>query len=198
MLGYIESLSPNLVELRPIVIATRWALPTPEFDDLQLADPLRLYPSLIDQFADVDFSSRLTKADLTVLKDVPEETVKRAFAEILGEPDVPKDWGGEQYDLWTTHLFVERQMLTAAVMFKGPAKFSPMTIKSLGEQGDQIDRLADTPADVLVVQHCHSITSRVANMLRAYASDFRRPRRYLLIDGYDTIRILRHFGRLPI
>jgi hypothetical protein len=33
-------------------------------------------------------------------------------------------------------------------------------------------------------------------MLRTYASDLRRPRRYLVIDGYDTVKILRHFRYL--
>jgi hypothetical protein len=116
-----------------------------------------------------------------------------AFAEILGEPDVPKDWGGEQFDLWTTHLLVEGQPLRAAFLFKGPAEFKPMTIASLGKNGDQIDRLSSTVADVLVIQHCHSITAPVVNMARVYASDPRHPRRYLMIDGYETIKILRHF-----
>jgi hypothetical protein len=31
-------------------------------------------------------------------------------------------------------------------------------------------------------------------MLRVYASDPRHPRRYLLIDGYDTVKLLHHFG----
>jgi hypothetical protein len=69
-----------------------------------------------------------------------------------------------------------------------------MTIASLGKHGDQIDRLSSTAADVLVVQHCHSITAPVVNMLRVYASDPRHPRRYLVIDGYDTIKLLHHFG----
>ena len=34
----------------------------------------------------------------------------------------------------------------------------------------------------------------VVNMLRVYASDPRHPRRYLLIDGYDTVKLLHHFG----
>jgi hypothetical protein len=138
----------------------------------------------------------MSKSDLDVLKDMPEFEIKKAFAEILAEPDVPKDWGGEQFDLWTTHLMVGGQPLRAAFLFKGPAEFKPMTIASLGKNGDQIDRLAATAADVLVVQHCHSITAPVVNMLRIYAGDPRHPRRYLVIDGYDSIKVLRHFGRL--
>jgi hypothetical protein len=73
-----------------------------------------------------------------------------------------------------------------------------MTIVSLGKNGDQIDRLAQTAADLMVVQHCHTITVPAFNMLKAYASNFRDPKRYMLIDGFDTIRILRHFGYLSL
>jgi len=33
-------------------------------------------------------------------------------------------------------------------------------------------------------------------MLRVYASDPRHPRRYMIIDGYQTLMILRHFGHM--
>jgi hypothetical protein len=189
----VQEATAQTIEIRPILIGSRWARPSPEIEDFHPVEACYLWPGAVDQFAGVDFSQRMTKADLNVLKDVPESVVKAAFAEILGEPDVPKDWGGEQFDLWTTRLSVEGQPLRAAFLLKGPAEFKPMTIASLGKNGDQIDRLSSTAADVLVIQHCHSITAPVANMARVYASDPRHPRRYLTIDGYDTIKILRHF-----
>lgn len=194
VLAYVQDATAKTIEVRPIVIATRWARPSPEIEDFHPAEACSLWPSSIDQFATVDFSQRMTRTDLNVLKEVPESVVKSAFAEILGEPDVPNDWGGEQFDLWTNRLSVGGQQLRAAFLFKGPAEFKPMTISSLGKNGDQIDRLSSTAADVLVIQHCHSITAPVVNMARVYASDPRNPRRYLMIDGYDTIKILRHFG----
>jgi integrase len=36
---------------------------------------------------------------------VPEDTVKRAFAWLIGESYVPKDWGGERSDLYTSRVF---------------------------------------------------------------------------------------------
>lgn len=161
-------------------------------------DTAHVWPSAVDQFAGVNFRPRLAKADLDVLKAVPEKKIKQAFAEIIGESEVPKDWGGEQFDLRTTVMSVEGQRLRAAIAFKGPARFRPMTIASLGKNGDQIDRLAQTAADLMVVQHCHTMTATVVNMLKAYASNFRDPKRFMLIDGLDTIRILRHFGYLSL
>jgi hypothetical protein len=61
----------------------------------------------------------------------------------------------------------------------------------LGKNGDQLERLARTAADILVLQHCHEVTPAVISTLRAHASDYRNPRRYLVIDGYDTLRIIR-------
>lgn len=197
VLGYVRNLTPDDLELRPIVIASRYLRPTPEIDDWYPVDPGYVWAAAVDQFADVDWSQNISVADLKVLKGMPEQKVKEAFAEILGEPVVPKDYGGEQFDLWTTNrLSVEGQLLRAAIAFKGPAKFHPMVIADLGKNGDQIDRLAQTAADILVVQHCHSIRAPVVNMLRVYASDPRNPRRYMTIDGFETIKILRHFGYL--
>jgi hypothetical protein len=71
-----------------------------------------------------------------------------------------------------------------------------MTIAMLGKNGDQIERLARTSAELLVVQHCHEIRPEVFSMLRSVASNFRDIRRYMLIDGYDTYRILAAYGHL--
>lgn len=138
----------------------------------------------------------LTKADLKQLSVVPEQQVKEWLAEILGEPSLPNDWGGEQFDLWTDRITIDGTRLRAAFALKGPAKFHPMTVADLGKNGDQISRLAQTVADLLVVQHCHTITAAVEHTLRAFAVDPANPRRYMTIDGYQTVRILRHFGYL--
>jgi hypothetical protein len=196
MVAYLTVVEANEVHLRPAVIGERLFRLTNAEPDVP-ADPLALHPSKIDAFDGVDWSRRVSSSDLDKLREVPERTVKEAFAEIIGEPVIPQDWGGERSDLWTTRLRIGGVYWTAAFLFKGPAKFAPMTIAMLDKNGDQIDRLASEPADVLVVQHCHSIRAEVHGMLRAYAlSDWKSPRRYLTIDGYDTVRILRHFGRL--
>ena len=50
------------------------------------------------------------------------------LAEIVSEPFVPKDWGGERSDLRSTRLTIEGRPCAAAFMFKGPAKFKPLTV----------------------------------------------------------------------
>lgn len=198
LLGYVEDITAGEVELRPIVIARRRLHPAPEIPIYYADDPSWVSPAAVDQFAGVDFRLPLVRVDLDVLRGVPEMKVKTAFARIFAEPEVPVDWGGEQFDLWTAKVSVEGRPLRAAIAFKGPAAFKPMTIATLGKNGDQIDRLAQTAADLMIVQHCHAITPPVVNMLKAYANNPRNPKRYMTIDGYDTIKILRHFGEIRL
>jgi hypothetical protein len=195
VLGYVQDLADAAITIRPILIADRWGpgVHKPGFGFIE-EEPPRVWPRDVDQFDGVDWGLQLTRTDLKVLAGVSEEQTKKWLAEILGEPEVPKDWGGEQYDLWTDRITVNGKRVQAAIALKGPAKFHPMTVADLGKNGDQVSRLAQTAADLLVVQHCHTITAQVFHLLHAYAARPGNLRRYLAIDGYDTIRILRHFG----
>jgi hypothetical protein len=94
-------------------------------------------------------------------------------------------------------VFARGRQVSAAWLFKGPGYPRAMDINALGKNGDQIDRLFTEPAELLVLQHCHQIKPSVVGMMDAYAHDARRPRRYMIIDGADTGRILRSLGLLP-
>lgn len=127
------------------------------------------------------------------MRDIKERVFKAALGKILHE-STPTDWGGESSDFLTSHLHLQGQRVRAAFLLKGPAKFSPMTISHLGQNGDQIVRLAHEPADVLVVQHCHDITSPVIEMLKVFATQPSNPRRYCLVDGRESLRLLEAFN----
>jgi hypothetical protein len=157
-----------------------------------------LFVDGIDNFKAVEQVPSPSTKEIGILRDIPEEDVKVAFAEIIGEPDIPKDWGGETSDLVTTQLRIDGQRTSAAFMFKGPAggkKFRQMEISDLGKRGDQIERLTTEPVDVLVVQHCHKVGSAVRNTVRAFCNQTGRERRYCVISGYDTYRVLKAYGK---
>ncbi|MFG2064317.1 hypothetical protein ACGFIK_23180 [Micromonospora sp. NPDC048871] len=197
LIGTVTNLSAEQVELRPVFIGIRSFVD----DDLPAgasASRARVYPSDIGQFSGIDFASPFAEAEGEAVLRVPEDTVKRAFAELLGEPYVPKDWGGERSDLYTSRVFARGRQLSAAWLFKGPGFPRAMDIKALGKNGDQIDRLFTEPAELLVLQHCHQIKPSVVGMMDAYAHDARHPRFYMIIDGADTGRILRSLGLLPV
>jgi hypothetical protein len=132
------------------------------------------------------------------MRGVPEEQVKAIFAGLLAD-HLRNDWGGEECDHFTASVHLSGTRLTAAFALKGPAggkKFRPMTPSMLGKHGDQIYRLAQTPARLLVVQHCHEILPSVRDTLRSFAVRPHDPRRYCLINGKDTYRILKAYGKL--
>lgn len=150
----------------------------------------RIYPEQIDCFRPIR-DVRAPKLDqLTALRDIPEAEVKKHIAEIVGEPFVPIDWAGEKSDLYTSRVTVDGRPVSAAFLLKGPAKFAPMHPADLGRRGDQIPRLFDEPAELLVLQHCHKIMPTVVRQMEAFAVHPSRPRLYCIIDGADTYRIL--------
>lgn len=200
MLGHVAAVGASEVELRPLAIATRLLQPPEGRAAEWTPHPRwqRIDVSEVEQFAGIDFS--VAPGALDVMKTVPEASVKAALAGLIGEPTIPKDWGGEQSDLWTTRLRLEGRPHSAAFLLKGPAGGSmwrPMTIGMLGKNGDQLQRLATSPAEVLVVQHCHEIGPHVVSMLESIASDMRNPRRFMVIDGYHSYSLMRATGRVP-
>ncbi len=159
-----------------------WAHKYGEFYNIHLED--------FDEFSkvkEVSFSSSFEDMEY-----ISESVFKEALGKILSE-STPKDWGGEMSDFVTSHLHIDGQRVRAAFLLKGPAKFSPMTAKHLGKNGDQIYRLSQEPVDVLVVQHCHDITSAVVATLKALATQPSNPRYYCLIDGRESLRLLEAF-----
>ena len=161
------------------------------------SNTVRVFPQQIDCFAGMANERRTTAAEISALKEVPEEVVKHAFAEIVGEPFVPKDWGGEKSDLSTSRLSVGGLPTSAAFIFKGPSVPGPMHLSKMGKNGDQLVRAFDEPVELVVVQHCNQITNPVVRVAEALASNLGRPRRYCIIDGADTVAILKSHGKFP-
>ncbi|MDG0853382.1 methyltransferase [Pelomonas puraquae] len=166
---------------------------------LPFASSLQLLPTSIDQFSRMDPHWMPSKTEFERMREVPEQKVKETIAGMLGELHVPADWGGEESDLFSGTLLVDGQRRTGAFLLKGPAKFHPMTMKDLGKNGDQVYRLFNPPADIYVVQHCHTIGPAVRKTVEAFAlqRSLVAPCRFMFIDGYDTARLLRAAGEWP-
>jgi hypothetical protein len=198
VLGLITGVLGTTIEAIPFVIAN----PMPGLGQAATSigkhwfSRLECFVDSIDSFNAVQNVSPITsKRELNALKLISEQTVKAAFAEIIGEPTVPSDWGGERSDLFSNRVILDGKRISAAFAFKGPAQFRPMTMAQLGKNGDQIDRLFSEPADLLILQHCHEITQPVRAAMRAYAQQMGKPRLFCLIDGYDTLRLFRAYNK---
>ncbi len=193
MFAYIKEHKGNELELRPIFIGGRMIDTGTPFG--RLAETLQIHVEDIDEFQKTrDISRRFLKLD--ALKDIPEKQTKLWIAEILNEESVPNDWGGENSDLFTNHIHINRQRLNAAFLLKGPSKFHPMTHKDLGKNGDQITRLYDEPASVYILQHCHSVTPAIYKTMVAFSSRFNKISNFCIIDGFDTLRLLKAYGKI--
>lgn len=199
LLGVVSSITDSDIQVVPYVLA---------YPFIHLLDGgasvvggrwpwhLETHVDLIDTFSRVHaFERPRSRTELRVLQTVSEANVKAAFAEIIGEPTIPSDWGGERSDLFSSRVEIDGRRVPAAFAFKGAAKFHPMTLADLGKNGDQIDRLFSEPADLVVLQHCHEITPPVRGMMRAYAQRMGQLRTFCVIDGYDTLRILAAYDK---
>lgn len=191
VVGVVDHISNGVIEAIPIAIG-KPVVPTA---DLPLVSPYdcEVHVDHIDSFAKCAAEPIPNEAELRALWKVPEIQVKTAFAEIIGEPLVPKDWGGERSDLFTSYLRLGARRISAAFAFKGPARPHPMSLFDLGVRGDQIIRLVSEPADVFILQHCHEVRAEVRHMLRTYS--LHHGHKYCVITGFDTIRVLAAYSK---
>lgn len=195
--AYVTEITKDTVRAVPYVIGD--LVENHSAMSLPFDQSLRLWPGAVEQFSGVDQRWGPSAAEFAQLAEVPERKVKEVIAGLLGERHVPSDWGGEESDLYSGELLIAGQRHTGAFLLKGPAKFHPMTPKDLGKNGDQIYRLFNTSADVYVIQHCHTIGPAVRKTIEAFAlqRSLTAPCRYLILDGYDTARLLRAAGEWP-
>jgi hypothetical protein len=182
----------RIITVRPIFIG--WELET-AIDQSLTRDRGEVWPDEIDQFSQARLVRATTQSDLRRVGRLPEQAVKQAFAEIIGEHCIPRDWGGESSDLFTAQLTMRGQGIAAAFAFKGPGTRGRLYIAGLGKRGDQAVRLADEPADLLVIQHHGEIDPMVRRQLQALAQA--RGKRFMVLDGQATARLLKAYDKLP-
>jgi hypothetical protein len=186
----------NKVEVFPFIVGEMVEDPG-DLLRAPFSQTVRLFPGRIDQFARMRSQGPIATTELQSLLQVSEDEVKKAFATIIGEPFVPKDWGGEKSDLSTSRLTVDGEQKTAAFIFKGPSVPGEMHPANMGKRGDQLVRAFDEPVDLIVIQHCNKVANTVVRMAEALCCDLQRPRRYCIIDGADTLQILKAYDKLP-
>ena len=71
-----------------------------------------------------------------------------------------------------------------------------MTPAMCGKNGDQIFRLVRSGADISVVQHSHLIGTAVRETLKAMIVTPGQPRKFCVMDGQATYRLLKAYDLL--
>jgi hypothetical protein len=195
MIGQLSSATDEVIVFEPLVMGFPWLVKKgerPNFDPMWYS--YTFYEHSLEDFDEFSKAATIpTPASPDRMEAISESAFKTCLANLLGDA-ADKDWGGEQCDYYSAHLHLKGRRLTAAFVLKGPADFRPMGLNHLGKNNDQIVRLSHAPADILFVQHSHDITAPVRETLRAFAVQPSRPRRYCLIDGRDSLRLLDAYG----
>lgn len=167
-------------------------------------DRLRLYVQDIDSFSKVrgvNYEQVQAHLDNGFLK-IPEEQVKAAFAQIIGQSYIPKDWGGESEDIYSSLVLLNGQRVQTSLIFKGPGtvKMAETQLGHLGKNGDQLDRMFRSPTSKLfIIQSVKPLAQNVINTAEALVVHKRANGLncyYCAIDGQDTAMLLFAYGLL--
>jgi len=196
IIGEINRLVGKKLIVEPLIMGAPWLT----VDESIFADAEWYGHDFFQNFIeDIDnFSlvrSTASPNDFSIMKSISELAFKTCLAEILGD-QVVKDWGGEMSDHYSAHLTLGGRRVDAAFLLKGPARFAPMGLNHLGKNNDQIYRLSQEPAGLLVVQHCHDVQPAVRATLRAFSVQPAMQRRYCVIDGRDSLRLLQAYDKV--
>jgi len=128
-----------------------------------------------------------------------EKDIKQLFIRILKEKGKFTDWGGEINDLFS-HVKIKNKKLTVAFAFKGKGKSGKLTPGSMGKNGDQIQRLFTSSAEVFFVQYVGQIDESVLSLMEklAIAKSYLLQKKiyFGIIDGSDTSRIFEAYSNL--
>lgn len=143
---------------------------------------------------DFDQFSKVKKIGAAAKKIISEKAFKDGVAKLIGEKGKFQDWGGEKNDLYTTRLKFKGQRRAVAFAFKGPGMQGTLTPRKLGRNGDQIQRLFLSAAEIFIVQYHSQIDQSVIEQMVAFATmnSVRESKRiwYGVIDGDDTNRLM--------
>lgn len=143
---------------------------------------------------DFDQFSKARKVKDAARTLISEKAFKAGITKLIGETGSFQDWGGEKNDLYTTKLTFKGKRRAVAFAFKGPGTKGILTPKKLGKNGNQIQRLFMSSAEVFVVQYHDQIDEDVIQQMHAFATlnSAREGRQiwYGIIDGDDTNRLM--------
>ena len=118
---------------------------------------------------------------------------------IIGEKGKFQDWGGERNDLCSTRMKFQGKRRAAAFAFKGKGLKKKLTPALMGKNGDQIQKLFHTPADIFLLQFWYQIDDAVLEEMQVHAkvrsaADGKRIY-YGVIDGQDSARLIQAYPK---
>lgn len=139
------------------------------------------------------------KSSKTSASNIKESLIKEGFKNIIGEKGTFTDWGGESNDLFSSRLIYKGKRRSVAFGFKGRATKGVLVPGKLGKNGDQIQRLLRSPAEIFIIQYHGQIDPSVLEQMKliATAKSIAEGTKifYCLIDGNDTGRLIEAYPK---
>jgi hypothetical protein len=172
----------------------------PRYTDLPIQS--RYYVEDIDSFRKVRDVNPSAVSDLLTPNgrfERSENEIQLAFEKMLAVPMHKKDWGGETNDLYTANMVINGARVDSAFLLKGNGlRKATLEIAHCGKNGDQLLRLAKSPARLLVAQFVGNVSEAVIDDLAGKVRDLTKQRgeqhHYCIINGQDTARLMRAYG----
>lgn len=121
-----------------------------------------------------------------------ENDFKNGLVKLLSLRTAPKDWGGEINDIFAATILVGKKKMRGAFALKGPAKKGPLSPAMMGKNGDQIQRLFRSPADLFVVQYEGEVQQSVHEQMETFArarSALGADVHYAVFDDFSSKRL---------
>lgn len=182
-----ERLKSLSTKRRPIVTVKLETINIPR----RLINAKRLF---IDDIASLKPTVKIGTAPVADLTKISEDKFKKGIQKLIGETGTFTDWGGEINDLLTTRVIFKAQRIQTAFAFKGPGKRGILKPSNFGKNGDQIQRLFKSPADLFIVQYWAQIDLAVIEQVESFSKlksvmDNQKVF-FCIIDGQDTQRIV--------
>jgi len=150
---------------------------------------------------DLDSFSKISSIDPSLVRPnpMPEKQFKDGVMRIIGERGKFQDWGGERNDLCTTRIRYQNRRRQTAIAFKGKGLKKKLTPALMGKNGDQIQKLFHTPAEIFLLQYWFQIDDSVLEEMQTHAkvrsaADGKRIY-YGLIDGQDSARLIQAYPK---
>jgi hypothetical protein len=150
---------------------------------------------------DIDSFSKVRRQQPMNSKSTPlfESKFKQGIKRILGEQGKFTDWGGERNDLLSTRVCLDGKRRATAFAFKGKGQRGKLTPARMGKNGDQIQRLFSSPAEIFLVQYWdqidESVIQQMAEFAKAKSAAEGKPVFYGTIDGQDSNRLIRAYPK---
>jgi len=125
---------------------------------------------------------------------LPEKAFKEGIQRIIQEFGTFNDSPGERFDLLSTRVVLNSSRIATAFAFKGPGKKGVLRPASLGRNGDQIQRLFHSEAELFLLQYWGQVDESVVEQMRVFATarsvHTGERVRYGVIDGRDSDRLV--------